>query len=245
MPSISDIFDAYSLKARLFPALLTLTPIYSFLLVSMPEIKGLVFALVGTPPMAMLVASFARNRGKAKEIKLWEQAGGNPIVRFLRHRDCTLSSIVKQNHHTAASNLFGRELPSAASEREDPKSADEIYDFIGHKLRTRDHANKEGRDKLLFSRNVEYGFARNCFGLRTLAILLSIASCVALSWQGVVPIFTCDFSELMKLPLANVIAIIFIGSVMCMWIFYITEKFVESASDAYALRLLELLEEHD
>lgn len=245
MSSISKLLDPYTFKARFLPAWLALLPLHGVLLVLLPDIEGLIIAVVGPPPMAVLASSIARNLGKHVEDNLWEKAGGNPVVRFLRHRDNTLSDAIKQSYHAAATKMLKQAMPSVVVEERNPEKADETYELVGHRLRTGDHKMGDKRDHLLFSRNVEYGFARNCFGLKKAAILVAFLSLAFTLWSVIPHVFDGNLSAVTELPVPSLIFSTFLVFLIGVWSFYVTEKYVATASDAYAFRLLELLEAYN
>ncbi len=245
MSSLSNLFDAYSLKARLFPAWLAIMPLHGVLLVLLPDVEGVILAIVAPPPMAILIATVARNLGKRVEADLWINAGGNPVVRFLRLSDSTLSTVVKESYHSAAEDLLSHPMPSIEEEKNDPNGADELYGLVGHKLRIRDHSLGNKKDTLLFKRNIEYGFSRNCFGLRWVATGIALLSLFLVLFSAIDQLAQGNISALLQLPILNLVLAIFNVVLIMVWLFVVTEKYVAQASDAYAMRLLELLESFD
>jgi hypothetical protein len=127
-------------------------------------------------------------------------------------------------------------LPTAEREKANPADADAAYATCGDYLlaKTRD---KE-RFQLLFQENVNYGFRRNLWAMKTVGITISILSLVALalitrieSRAGAVPWF------------ANLSAIAIVALLLTWWVVRITPSWVKIVADAYAIRLLGSIDE--
>ena len=87
------IMDEYERKARLYPALLLIAPIIGtvFALLSIKmAISVTIFVSSGG---AYLLTQLARDKGKEKEPKLFNEWGGMPSIAIFRHTDNQLDKI--------------------------------------------------------------------------------------------------------------------------------------------------------
>ena len=171
--AISELFDSYGRTARLYPGVVCLLPLLWHLPMlsgsvdlSLPE--GVAAAAVGSA-LLYLIASFARYKGKALEPDLIAQWGGWPTSILLRHRDDRLDALTKARYHSQLSRLVGLSMPSAADEQVDPERADATYRSATKWLI---EARRGDAYSLLHKENAAYGFRRNLYGLRNLALML-------------------------------------------------------------------------
>lgn len=126
----------------------------------------------------MLLVQFGRGRGKKIESKLFLLWGGKPSVTMLRHRDTYLPDSVKQRYKSFLErHVPNLQLASAKDEQTSPHQADKSYDSAISWLlaQTRDQKHFP----LIFKENVNYGFRRNTWGLKPLALCLDGALVVA------------------------------------------------------------------
>ena len=82
-------FDTYTRRARLYPALLVALPLGLATLAWFPEGLagwGTLWGLVTWSGATALLAQVGRDKGRVKEPGLFEQWGGKPTTRMLRHR---------------------------------------------------------------------------------------------------------------------------------------------------------------
>lgn len=177
---ISKIFDEYEREARLYPALIVLSPIILDIYLIVPEIRKLsstFVSLVISLGVLELLAYVSRSRGKSKEKMLFEQWGGVPTSRFLRHSDGTIDPLTKTRYHNyLMESIKNYKIPSPNDEAVNIASADSIYESGIRWLR------EKTRDKksypLIFKENVGYGFSRNLWALKNVSILLLLVSMI-------------------------------------------------------------------
>src|SRR5690348_16376746 len=99
--NLSEIFDTYSLQARLQPALLTLAPIFFSVAVWYPKQYDVAVGLVGVAVscgLTAFLAHVARRLGKRVEPHLYREWGGKPTTVWLRHRDQHLDDFTKSRY---------------------------------------------------------------------------------------------------------------------------------------------------
>jgi len=231
-----NIFDLYSLRARLQPALLTLLPaaigVFAW---TGPGVKwqSALWTLFGTAGGTYFLAILARNFGKQIEPGLWLSWGGAPTTQMLRHRG-PANTVMRERWHKTLSKLLGRQFPSVQEEAANPSSADNIYDAAVKLQISKTRDTK--KHHLLFKENIQYGFCRNLFAMRTTGIIITffgmVVSCAAGVWDvhsgapRIAP-WVCTAADALFLY---------------WWVFTIKADWVRVPAFAYAERLFETTE---
>jgi hypothetical protein len=170
--------DKYSIKARLYPALIVLLPILFLAIYYIVNFKvyfHYLTAFVSVGLFSFLLSQLARDKGKKIEPNLYNFWGGKPTIQILRHSDKTIDIHTKKRiHNFLNENLVGIIIPTKEQEMENLKHADEIYESCSNHLisKTRDNIVYE----LLFKENINYGFRRNLYGMRIWGISILIIS---------------------------------------------------------------------
>lgn len=225
--------DEYTMRARLAPALTALFPVAVVVLIAFPSVqtwweKALTFVLsIG---LWVAPASWVGDQGRAREAGLWQNWGGAPTTAALRWRTATNKTLIATRHASVA-RATGVALPDQAAETQDPTGADEQYEAAVEVLKeaTRD---KE-RFSMVFEANKDYGFRRNCYGLRPIALLITAIASLAAAASVVVGLA----SSAVSWRWATAALII---NVICMlwWWRGVNPEAVRAAGDRYAERLL-------
>ncbi|WP_262048160.1 hypothetical protein [Bradyrhizobium sp. Bra78] len=228
--------DAYTMKARLVPAIIAGAPAFAFaaIFVSWGKI-GLTHAIAGTA-LTVLFAAFAdvaRRRGKAIEPKLIERMGGLPTTTTLRHRDETYDADAKAGFHAFIAAKLAKPAPTKEEEIADPTAADNYYARGVSWLRenTRDAKKFE----ILLNENISYGFRRNLLGLKLPGFILNaviIATCLAIFWHR----WPIDLSNGFDTKLLAVVVIAVLHALYLA--LFVTEAGVFEAARTYARQLL-------
>lgn len=176
MTDFFKVFDAYSLRARLFPAIIASAPAlaaWAFLI----SWKALGISNTVTTAAALVllfaIADLARSRGRAIEPRLYAERGGMPSITMFRRSDSSIDDIIKERYRAFLANKLGVAAPSEEAERADQTAADAFYEQCGVWLRQNTRDSKEF--PLLFNENVTYGFRRNLLGVKWLALVLNLA----------------------------------------------------------------------
>jgi hypothetical protein len=232
-----NLFDQYSFRARLQPALLTLLPaaIGIFALTG-PGVKwqSALWTLFGTAGGTYFLAILARNFGKQIEPGLWQSWGGAPTTQLLRHSG-PANPVMRERWHKTLSKLLGRPFPSPQEEAANPACADDIYNAavklqIG---KTRDTK----KYRLLYNENVNYGFCRNLYAMKIMGIVVAVLGLVASIFSGIWFVHTGD-PQIRPWVCAAVNA-----TFLFWWIFTIKSSWVKIPAFAYAERLFESTEQ--
>lgn len=231
MIDLSKYFDPYERKARLYPALICIFPIMLAVAVSFQNVFSVLSSLAAlavSAGMLQLFANLARERGKALEVKLFEDWGGMPSVRLFRHGDATIPSPAKKKYHAVLERASRIQAPSAEEEEKNPKYADEIYlswsDFLRGKTRDTE------KHSLLFKENVSYGFRRNLLGLRWPCVASSIIGLGATN----APVILGESLTDIKIAVS-----LLLGTYAVVFMFVVNGAWVKTVADAYAKQLIE------
>ena len=180
-------FDAYSIRARLFPAIIAAAPALAALtlLISWKSF-GLsnLIATVGILVLLFAIADFARARGRRLEGKLHAENGGIPSITMFRRSDGTIDAGSKDRYRAFLAGKLAVAVPSPADENADQAAADAFYGQCGNWLRQNTRDTK--KFPILFGENITYGFRRNLLGVKMLALSLNaivVAACMFILWR--------------------------------------------------------------
>lgn len=171
-------FDAYSTRARLFPAVLAGAPALALAAACVTWAHLAVSSVIATIAIAVLLfvlADVARRRGRAIEPMIEDKLGGRPSA--LRHRDQTLDTHSKQRYLAFLAEKLGTTAPAAEDEAKDPKAAEEFYNRASAWLR--EHTRDTKKFHILFEENITYGFRRNLYGLKWVGLFLNVTVVLA------------------------------------------------------------------
>lgn len=231
----AEKLDEYAIKARVFPVFLALLPVG----VCAAQFVGFGSAVVatcsafgGTALMSFVFAQWGRDAGKSKEKELYQRWGGMPTTAYLRHRDRAVNTVVKARRHQRLQRLVpDLVLPSVRAEAENPADADERYEAATKVLiqRTRDREKYH----VLFQELIDYGFRRNTWGLKSVAVAV-----LALSISFSLGLVFTHHRETYNLATAAIFVLL-----LLVWSMAVTPDWVQRAATAYAERLFDALDE--
>lgn len=185
---VLKVFDAYSLRARLFPAIIAAAPALAALalLISWESFElSNAIATVAIVVLLFAIADFARARGRVLERKLYAEHKGMPSIVMFRRNDATIDIGTKERYRTFLATRFGTPSPSAEQEMADQGAADAFYEQCGVWLRQNTRDTK--KFPLLFTENITYGFRRNLLSVKWLALglnVLVVGICIVLLWRA-------------------------------------------------------------
>jgi hypothetical protein len=230
--------DKYTFNARLVPALIVLLPVGVSLASLFPEkFAGwdLIVWLVTSMGLAVFLAQLARDRGRSKELELFKQWGGKPSTVMLRYKDSTLTQQTLVRYHEKLRQLVPIKMPTPEEELRDLQKADAVYESCGDFLRACTH-DKE-KFGLLFEENVNYGFRRNLWGMKSLAIILTVLS-ILLTLSQVHP----NWLRISSIKPVVLVALILDLSFLVIWLAVIKPNWVRTTADAYSKQLLSAID---
>lgn len=226
-------FDRYDRNARLKPALLTLLPFLLITAVWLKEVWATATALLSLVVLCGLVlflSRIARQRGRVVQGQIESDLGGLPTTIALRRSDDTIDPQTKERYYRFFAS-HGHRVPTADEEKLNPAAADLDYRACVTWLLEQTRDNK--RFRMIADENIDYGFRRNLFGLKNVAIGIALF-CVAVNSAAI--IFTLASSGTISwtgVVLDAVLALLTVA-----WIAVVTPSFVRDAAWSYATRLL-------
>ena len=226
-------FDAYSLKARVFPALIAGLPALALLFVLVPwDHLGLSHAIAAVMGFVLLFAfsDVARSRGK----KIQEKLGSGETAELWHRSNLEIPEISKARFREYVASQLKQKAPSYEDEEMRPAYANEFYRSAGVFLR--DQTRDTDQFPILFGENITYGFRRNLLGLKSISLIMNgvvFLVCVALLCISPVAIFNAGHSveKLSSVVIAAVLHSIYM-------IFAVNKNAVFSASKAYGRQLI-------
>ncbi len=237
------IFDLYTLRARVYPALIALVPLLAQLVAYFPDLptnalgKAL-FTIAGSTGLLYLLATMSRSAGKKTEKRLLRKWGGWPTTIWLRHGDTNVLPGTKQRYHRyLQAHIQNISIPTEEQERRDPDAADQVYASAVHWLKEQRRGDQYS---LINKENTEYGFRRNMRGVKGIAIAISLLGVLASVVRVGIEVATrtVEIPEILSelwLPLAaGLVGVV----VLFTWAFRVNDAWVREAGDQYARALL-------
>lgn len=168
---MTNFFDEYEIRARIFPAILIVSPLI-FPLVPIINKFGLkasdtIYVFVVFCAFIYLISLLIRFRSKRKEGKNWLDWGDAPSTLLLLNSDTVIGSTTKKVLREKILSDFKIEIiPDSENEK---KLIAEAFFLVKSLLR---------EDKLLYKHNCEYGFLRNLTGNYYYWLITSIVSVI-------------------------------------------------------------------
>jgi hypothetical protein len=239
MNPLNLITDPYDRQARLFPALLLISPVaFTAVALFANKLSGVqsLGATAAGLGGAFLLSQLARDAGAKHQKALFEKWGGMPSVAIFRHRHTRLDAITKARYHKKLSVLVKEaKAPTPEEEQTNPAAADTVYSAWSNFLRVNTRDKK--MFSLLFQENVSYGYRRNVWGLRPIGITTSLLCLLVCGLQ-----LYLGHQATGKLDEALVGAGAFAAILLLLWLFRFSCEWVRIPADAYAERLAECAE---
>lgn len=182
LEKLKEYFDEYDLKARIYPSLIALAPLFIlfyFALKNNTHIKTFtnIFSSITLTIIVMfLISEIVRSLGKVLEKNVFGNELSFPSTEILLHKDIThMSKDRRIQIYEKIETDFGISLPTQREETEDENTArQKIKEAIGS-IR-----QKVGNGRLLLQYNIRYGFWRNLIGVSWCSSLLCIFNIIFL-----------------------------------------------------------------
>ncbi len=176
------VTDPYNRRARLQPALFAILPVFSVGFLLYPDIEKTAATFIGILVFSggsVWLTQIGRERGKKIEPQLFQAWGGKPSVTLIRHSDKRINSATKSRYHQfLEKNVPHFQLPSQESEKQNPFAADDLYQTAIDWLLSKTRDTTQFR--LIFEENMNYGFRRNLYALKPVALIFDIVIIFAL-----------------------------------------------------------------
>jgi len=222
------MIDQYSLKARVYPLLITLFPILILGLSFSIKYDTIITSLSSVGIISLftyLFSQLGRDLGKKKEKELWRKWGGAP-TNIIMQDSGYIDKITRDRYFAKLETLCPLE------------NKDEIENklkfwtkFLISKTRDTQKFN------LLFKENISYGFRRNLFGLKPIGLTVVV---IALIFNIVIgtdwPLKFEELSPNWLIPNSGLF-ILFL-----FWLLVVNANWVKIPAFGYAERLFESVE---
>lgn len=179
--SWQKLFDAYDWKARWFPTAIVLLPLFLTTYYCFPGLLNSPVLVAGSGVVSVALVYLAsmvlRELGRRVEPQVWAAWGGPPSTRFARHIDTHFNEDHKRRIRLSLRRRFGIELPDADKEARNLLATDRTIEqgFRG----VREFLRQRDRVALVDKHNAEYGFARNLYAGRWVALGLALVGALA------------------------------------------------------------------
>lgn len=230
-----QFIDIYNFRARLLPAVIGIAPAIALAAISISWSELSLPQVIATAAIAVLfvaASDLARRMGKRFERKMFASTGGRPIMTLLRHSDPTFEAQTKDRYRNYLAQQLNEAAPTADDEMHDPAAANAFYDRCG--VWAREHTRDKTKFRILFEENMTYGFRRNLYGLKWPGLALNaliVAICIfLLSPVG---------NGIGETTRTEVFAVLTIAALHAVYfLFFVTRRSVEEASDQYARQLV-------
>ena len=230
--------DAYDLQARHAPVVFAALPIIVVALALIPSLGDAKFSagsigLLLFVTLPLVAARIARAAERARQDQLFALWGGMPTTAMLRFSDNRLNPQTKKVYRERLARL-GRSfpIPDEDEERRDPAGADIKIGAAMDEVRRR---AKEKGNKTVHRENINFGAARNAFGLKP----FGLGACVIAAIGLVAAILLRKPPAATPLDIVVAMAIVTIAAT---WMFACTADRVRHHAEAYALALFEAIE---
>lgn len=232
--------DAYTRQARLMPSLIVATP-----LILVPFVwpvdgewgwKSLAAALTACGALALL-ARLGAYLGKRKERTLFDHFGGRPTETILSHDSGKTNPHTLARWHGALEHLTGVHMPTKEEEASDPYAAMQAYEAGVRLLRSR--TRDEKKYPLVAATNQDYGFCRNTWAMKWLALPIALAVGLGTSVKLYLDGIAHD-----RIAATSAAVVLVTTLLVAFWI-WVNKKWVWQAAERYAYALLETLDRPD
>ncbi|MFA6018754.1 MAG: hypothetical protein WC722_00725 [Rhodospirillales bacterium] len=232
MIDFSKMFDEYGRKAQLFPALLVIfSPLVTAIILfpSIVSLNGTVGTVIVGSGILFLLANITREAGRRKQDILFQD--GLPSVRYLRHSDLTLERPTKERYKAfLLSKVPNLSFPSKDEEDANKTAADESYQSAVRWLLENSRSNRRVQQELIV-----YGFRRNLYGIKFWGLLTTVMTAAVTAYV----MWSRYVMAIETLPPEVLLAFITDAVVLpTIWMFAISQSWVKSAANSYALALL-------
>jgi hypothetical protein len=243
MGELGKLFDTYSLNARVKPAFLLVFPVVIALFTLFEPSRSWGGAAI-TFIISFGIISFAANqmstKGNIIQEKLFLKWGGAPTTLILRHSDSRLDTHTKSRYMTILETLIPNFIAvSNEQEVSDSGKADEMYRTAGNYMR--EHTRDSKKYPLIFKENVAYGFSRNIRAFKWLGATISVLSLGVTSfiiWYKYIKDNKTPLLDLLfNIPFENIALVSALVLITLLWLFLVTEKWVEVRAFSYAKSL--------
>ncbi len=178
-------------------------------------------------PYCQRTTDFVRARKILDETKTLRK----PTTKLLRSASSENKVLTAKRHEYVQKLLPDIHLPTPEDETADPNRADEAYATSVRLLIER--ARDQKKFPLVFEENCNYGFRRNLWGMRPLAIALAVGCFLA--GAAVIGYHQHAGASISPVSCGAVVSVL---GLLSFWVFWCDQNWVRLPAEAFAERLL-------
>jgi hypothetical protein len=227
--------DKYTISARFYPSIIVVFPLVvigvSFS-IDINKYYQILASLGISAALAYFISNLVRENGKKKENWLWNKWGGAPTSQLFSINNTTIDSISKKRIYSTMIEL----IPESASviTRNIENELNDLYKTWTKYLIAKTRDNKIY--SLLFKENINYGFRRNLWSMKVVAVLILITVLVA---NYVIVAMKIGFIKILSYSMSFYISELILFVLLVIWLTLITTTWVQTQAFSYAERLIE------
>ena len=225
------IFDKYNIRARISVGVIVVSPLLVQVQLVIPNLNGLsttavlIFIAVCLCNLLVIIPRVSNDR-------ITKSCFGDelPTERLLQPADCSIDDITKQRYYGFLRKSI-RGISFDTSDEEKLRNS-----IISSVAWLRSNTRDKTKFPLIYEENINYGFARNLYGLKRYGVLISVVSMIvdmAILVIEKTAIYTNRFS-LAGASISFVISVLF----LLMWVIVVKEELVRFCGEKYARELL-------
>lgn len=228
MSGFAEFFDAYSLRARIYPGLLALLPVTVIVVVLWPRSPTqALWPVAVTAGLMFFLTNWVRDRGVELQKRLLRQWDGFPTTRRLRWAGAATDPEFARRR-TRLEQLIGISLPDATDEN--GEHADAVYAAAVRGLRGWVRQRPDAFP-LVQHENAAYGFRRNLLALKPIGVALSIAGLV----------FDTAWGLAVDVSVAVAVLAVVHSLILASWLTVVRQAWVKEQAERYADELFSAL----
>ena len=228
-----DLFDRYDIRARICALIFVVSPFLLDAYILVDAVRNISFTAIIT---AVLVASSGL-------FSCWIRYSGNNaskgdyIAEFLLQESSAISATSRERYWKKLQDLepsFSGLSSGNATERKE--TAESVSSWLREKTRTEEF-------KLIQEENMNYGFIRNIFSIKT--IFLRAFSIYSLLLIGVAIVTNWELSlkdYFISIPAEHVVCGIIHITTYLIWCFGITQKILDFSAQKYAMTVIRAID---
>lgn len=238
MEKLKNLFDDFTIAARVMPALTIVAP---FLLIAL--YRGVianswseasvefVIALV----LIMYGANIARERGKDFEEKMFKELGALPTTIVMRFSDGRIDGISKKKYHQWLNEKdYGYQLPLSLEEERMDNQSDVKYINAMKNLRIYANAHRDEIPRV-YQELKKYNYWRNLYGCKKIAVVFYVCTIALESF----PLFVNFGLNWLSQPVFNFYVLIGMVVWTLGFCLMVTQDIVKRNAFDYAVTLVE------
>lgn len=238
MKEIKNLFDDFNIHARIIPALITVLPIYIYMLLKqLINYNFMESFFTNSLIYILLVALFykvIRNFGKEHENKMYKDLGAKPTTIVLRYSNDLIDEITKTRYHKKINEkVKGIKLPE--KKEKETESDDEKYESAINWLRKYANSNRD-KELRVYQELKDYNFWRNLYGGKKIAVWCCLLGIIIECFQ----LRTENIMELIKNPFPKCTILLVMIVILIISCIVIRKKTVKNKAFDYAKTLIEV-----